>query len=270
MSREITITLVVIVAAVVVGAVVTLLGRRAIRRLVDTGEGRVSEERQRLATLWSVGQRVLWVLLFVIAVWTVALVWEIPSTPFVAVGSAVGVALGFGAQSLVKDVLAGFTMISEDQFHVGDVVSIAGVSGVVEDVRLRVTVLRDLDGVVHYVPNGIIEVTSNYTQEFSRVVVDIGVAYDADIDEVIGVLEDELGRLEQSEEWGSAMAEPPTVLGVDAFGDSSVTVRVVLTSVPERRWDLKREALRRIKKRFDAEGIEIPFPQRTVWQRPTP
>ena len=173
-------------------------------------------------------------------------------------------AVGFGAQGLVADVIAGLFIVAEDQFHIGDVVKVASVSGTVEDIRLRVTVLRDLDGVVHYIPNGKIDVASNYTQEFSRLVMDVGVAYATEVDTALEVLGDELELFAADPEWADRMIEPPQLLGVDRLGESSVLLRAVLTTRPDDRWTVKREGLRRIKNRFAAESIEIPFPQVTI------
>lgn len=237
-------------------------GRPAIDRLLKSDSLRTDEHRQRVETVWVLVRRVTIVALAAIALLTIALLWGVPITPFLAVGSAIGVAIGFGAQGLVADVIAGFFIVAEDQFHIGDVVRVAGVSGTVEDLRLRVTVLRDLDGVVHYVPNGKIDVASNFTQEFSRLVVDIAVAYTADVDRALEVLADELGRL--STDWNERMLEEPELLGVDKLDESAVVLRAVLTTHPDDRWTVKREALRRIKNRFDQEQIEIPFPQITI------
>lgn len=267
MSREISTSIAVVAAAILIGLIVSWVARSGVRRLLTADVDPLDERRQRVATIWSVIRRLIWLVLLIVVVWTLGIIWDIPATPFVAVGSAIGVALGFGAQDLVKDVIAGFFILSEDQFHVGDVVRIGGVSGAVEDVRLRVTVLRDLEGVVHYVPNGSIEVASNLTQEFSRVVIDIPVAYQSPLDEVIELLADEMALLYADEEWGSRMTEEPQMLGVERLGESSVDIRIVLTAVPVYRWDVKREALRRVKSRLDRDGIEIPFPQRTIWQR---
>lgn len=257
----------VVIGALLIGLVVSWVARTGIRRLLDADVDPLDERHQRVATIWSVSRRLIWLLLLITVIWTIGIIWDVPSTPFIAVGSAIGVALGFGAQDLVKDVIAGFFILSEDQFHVGDVVRIGGVSGAVEDVRLRVTVLRDLEGVVHYVPNGYIDVASNLTQEFSRVVIDVPVAYQSSVEQVIELLGDEMLLLEADEEWGPRMTEAPEVLGIERLGESSVDIRIVLTAIPLYRWDVKREALRRVKNRLDHDGIEIPFPQRTVWQR---
>jgi len=176
------------------------------------------------------------------------------------------VAVGFGAQSLVKDVISGFFILAEDQYQIGDVVKIAGVAGLVVDIRPRVTVLRDLDGNVHYIPNGQITVTSNLTQEFAQVVLDVGVAYKESVDRVIEVLSDELSILRNDDEWREKFLEDPQILGVETLGDSAVTVRAVMKVGADDRWLVRREAQRRVKNRLDAEGIEIPFPHLTVYQ----
>jgi small conductance mechanosensitive channel len=133
----------------------------------------------------------------------------------------------------------------------------------VQDIRLRVTVLRDLDGNVHYVPNGEITVASNLTQRFARVVVDVGVAYDTDLERALGVLRDVLREMDEED----AVLEESQILGVQELGDSAVVLRGLLVTAPEQRWAVKREALKRVKERFDREGIEIPYPQRTVHLR---
>lgn len=268
-SAEAVKTLIVIVVSFVGWRLVRRAGGPAIERITrDDGSFRAAERRQRAETIWVLVRRVILVAILVVVALTIALIWGVPITPFVAVGSVVGVAIGFGAQGLVSDVIAGFFIVAEDQFHIGDVIRIAGVSGSVEDVRLRVTVLRDLDGVVHYIPNGKIEVASNYTQEFSRLVVDVGVAYAADVDGALATLRQELEAFAADPEWADKIIEPPELLGVDRLGDSAVILRSVLTTRPDDRWTVKREALRRIKKRFSTDGIEIPFPQVTIHRGP--
>ena len=252
-------------AFVIVGIVVLwLLAARVGNRTIDRLEARGPDAGARARTLWAMARRLLLVVLIALLVLMVAAVWTLPLTPLLAVGSAVGVAVGFGGQSLVKDVIAGFFILAEDQYHIGDVVKLAGVAGAVVDIRPRVTVLRDLDGNVHYIPNGEIKVATNLTQEFAQVVLDIGVAYKESVDRVIEVITDELVALHQSEDWSSSILEEPQILGVDSLGDSAVTIRAVLKVTADERWLVKREALRRVKNRLDVEGIEIPFPHMTV------
>ena len=258
----------VIHTVVVVVAVVVAWGAtaRVANRTIDRMDARGPEVGARARTLWSMARRLLIVILVAVLVLMVAAVWSLPLTPLVAVGSAVGVAVGFGAQSLVKDVISGFFILAEDQYHIGDVVKIAEVAGAVIDIRPRVTVLRDLDGNVHYIPNGEIKVATNLTQEFAQVVLDIGVAYKEPVDRVIEIIRDELSTLRESEEWSSLILEDPQILGVDALADSAVTIRAILKVGAADRWLVTREALRRLKNRLDAEGIEIPFPHMTVYR----
>lgn len=255
---------------VVLGTVVLWwLFVRGVGRAVDRfGRGEdveAAERRQRAQTLWKAARRMVVIVAVVVVVLTIMNIWDIPITPFIAVGSAVGVAVGFGAQSLVKDIIAGFFILAEDQFGIGDTVRIADVSGTVEDMRLRVTVLRDLDGNAHYVPNGQIAVASNFTQVYAQVVIDIGIAYHEEVDRALEVFADELQRFAEDEAWEGFVLEPPAVLGVQDLGDSAVTLRGYLRVAPDQRWAVRREFFRRIKNRFDAESIEIPFPHRTVY-----
>jgi small conductance mechanosensitive channel len=271
-SDEVLASIVVVVGAVVLWWIFRRLGRKTVDRMVsrrgDDAAG--TDDVQRINTLWRVLQTVVVVLAIVVVVLTIMMIWGLPIGPLVAVGGAVGVAVGFGAQSFVKDVIAGFLIVAEHQYSIGDVVRIADVSGEVETIRLRTTVLRDLDGNVHHVPNGAIIVASNYTQKFSQVVVDVNVAYDQDIDEAIAVIRDELDLFATDAEWEGAFMDAPQVLGVDALGDSSVKVRVLLKVDPAARWTSRREFLRRIKLRLDREGIEIPFQHLTVVTKEQP
>ncbi|HKZ30577.1 MAG TPA: mechanosensitive ion channel family protein [Acidimicrobiia bacterium] len=256
-------------AVVLIGTVVLwwLFVRGVSRKVDGLGQGgdiEATERRQRAQTLWRAGRRAAAVVVVVIVLLTAMNIWAIPITAFVAVGSAIGVAVGFGAQSMVKDVIAGFFILAEDQFGIGDVVRIAGVTGSVVDMRLRITVLRDLDGNAHYVPNGEITVASNFTQSYAQVVIDVGVAYHENVDHALDVFGDELRRFAADADWSAFVLEDPVVLGVEELGDSSVTIRGYLKVAPDRRWLVRRELFRRIKNRFDADSIEIPFPQRTV------
>ncbi len=252
----------VTVGVVIFYMVIARLLRGIVNRIADKG----GDSAARAETLWAMLRRVLLIVFVVIGVLTVAVVVGIPITPLLAVGSAVGVAVGFGAQDLVKDIIAGFFILAEDQYHIGDVVKVGGVAGAVEDIRLRVTVLRDLDGYVHYVPNGQIDVTTNLTQQFSQVVIDVGVAYRVNVDRALEVFGDELRGMATAPEWSQMIIEEPQILGVDALADSAVVLRGVIKVGADDRWLVKREALRRVKNRFDAEGIEIPFPHVTVYQ----
>jgi small conductance mechanosensitive channel len=184
--------------------------------------------------------------------------------PLLAGAGVLGLAVSFGSQSLVKDVLAGFFILIENQFDVGDVIEVAGLAGGVEKMTLRVVMLRDLHGVLHIIPNGQITTVSNKTRGWSQSVLDIGVGYGADVDQAIAVLRDEASRFGDDAAWRSRLDGMPEVVGVQSLGDSAVTIRVMLRTTPGSQWEVAREFRRRAKIRLDQEGIEIPFPQRTV------
>ena len=237
---------------------------RAVDRMAPGDDIEAVEQRQRVKTLWKAGRRIAAAVFVVVGALTIMNVWDIPIAAFVTIGSAIGVAIGFGAQSMVKDIIAGFFILAEDQFGIGDVVQIAGVTGSVVDMRLRVTALRDLDGNAHYVPNGEIAVASNFTQSYAQVVIDVGIAYRENVDRALEVFGDELRSFAIDPAWSEDVLEEPVVLGVQELGDSSVTIRGYLKVAPDKRWLVRREMFRRIKNRFDADSIEIPFPQRTL------
>lgn len=165
-------------------------------------------------------------------------------------------------------VIAAGSILLEDQFHVGDVIQAAGVSGQVEQMTLRLTIVRDIQGTVHFIPNGEIKVASNLTKEWSRAVLEIGVGYEEDVDRVIAVLT-EVGRsLADDEGFGKMLLEAPQVLGVEGLNDSQVTIRILAKTLPLKQWEVARELRRRIKARFDREGIQTPYLHRVVITRP--
>jgi small conductance mechanosensitive channel len=182
-------------------------------------------------------------------------------TPVLAGAGVVGLAVGFGAQSIVKDFFSGFFLILEDQVRVGDVAVVNGVGGLVESITLRKITLRDLEGTVHIFPNGSITTLANRTKDFSYALVDVGVGYGEDIDRVAAVLKDIGEQVRRDEVLGAAILDALEVMGVDQLAASSVVIRIRIKTLPQRQWEVARELRRRIKKRFDAEGIEIPFPK---------
>ncbi len=187
--------------------------------------------------------------------------------PLLAGVGIIGLAVGFGAQSLVKDIISGLFILMDNQYSKGDVVTVGGISGLVEDVGLRRTVLRDLDGIVHYVPNGQINVASNFTQEWSRVNMNVSVSYGEDLDHVFEVINRVGKELAEDPEFAPLIIDPPHVLRVDAFGDSGIEVKILGDTQPIRQWDVMGELRLRLKKAFDEEGIEIPFPHMTLVTR---
>jgi small conductance mechanosensitive channel len=262
-------------AAVVIGAlIIWFLVHRLIRRWVRSKVSKLSDaedlgeraKAQRLDTIAGTMETLVLLVIVVGAVVYVMLIWGIPIGPLIAGFGVIGLAVGFGAQNFVKDVIAGFFVLVEDQYSLGDSVSIADVSGTVEDIRLRTTVLRSLDGAVHHVPNGEVRVASNFTPDYSRMVIDLGISYDADVDSAIGAIGDEAARFVADPEWAKAHAGEPVVLGVEELGDSAVVIRTVFTTDPDQRGAVKREFLRRVKYRLDAEGIELAYPHLQIVQ----
>jgi small conductance mechanosensitive channel len=185
--------------------------------------------------------------------------------PLLAGAGVAGLAIGFGSQKLVQDVINGMFIIIEDTVAVGDVVSVAGHTGLCEALTIRTITLRDLSGTVHTVPFSDVTSIQNLTKDFSFAVMDVGVAYREDTDEVIEILRLVDDELRGEPEYGAVMLEPLEVLGVDEFADSAVVIKVRIKTRPIKQWTVKREFNRRMKKAFDAHGIEIPFPHTTLY-----
>lgn len=238
-----------------------------IERAVDDGDASTLTEREQR------GQTISQLLRSVGRVSVVAVGLLLSLNVFIDIGpllagaGILGLAVSFGAQSLVKDVISGFFYLLEGQFAVGDVIEVSGKSGVVERMTLRMVVLRDLHGVVHMVPNGQITTVSNMTRTWSRAVVDVGVAYGTDVDQALRIFAEESQRLAHDPDWQARFDGEPEVVGVQGLDESQVTIRTLLRTHAGQQWAVGREFRRRIKARLDQEGIEIPYPQRTVHVR---
>lgn len=186
-------------------------------------------------------------------------------TPLIAGLGIAGIAVGFGAQSLVKDIIAGIFILLENQYRVGDWVQIADTMGVVEEINLRRTILRDIDGVVHVVPNGEIRVASNFTKEWARVNLNVSVAYDTNLDHAIAVINKVGEGMAEEPYWKSLILKPPQAIRVDKLGDSGIDIRILGDTKPMRQWEVMGELRKRVKNAFDEEGIEIPWPHTKVY-----
>jgi small conductance mechanosensitive channel len=254
------------VGAWVLFRVVKLLARRITAAVDDGDESRMSFQEKRGHTLAQLVRSVGKVVVLALAI-LLSLAEFINIGPLLAGAGIFGLAISFGAQSLVKDVISGFFILVENQFAVGDTIQIAGRTGVVERVTLRSVRLRDLEGVLHTVPCGVIDTVSNRTAGWSRAVVDIDVGYGEDVDRVLAVFRNETDRFAADPAWRPHLDGPPEVVGVERLGDSGVTIRTVLRTQPGQQWAAAREFRRCMKSRLDREGIEIPFPQRTVHLR---
>ena len=221
-------------------------------------------EERRATTLIALLKSVLLYVIYFIAIVSVLTELKVPVAPILAGAGVVSLAVGFGAQNLVKDVITGFFIIFEDQYSVGEYVSLGGVSGIVEEIGLRVTKLRDWNGELHIVPNGQVVQVTNFNRGSSRALVEVGVAYEVDIDKAIEVME----RAGQAvaEQMADIIVEAPQVLGVVNFGPQEVVLRMIARTQPLEQWRLERELRKKLKEAFDAEGIEIPYPKRVFIQ----
>jgi small conductance mechanosensitive channel len=224
-----------------------------------------ADEQARIDTLARVFRNTGAIVIVIVAGTLILGELGISIAPILATAGVAGVAIGFGAQSLIKDYFTGFFLLLEDQLRQGDVVEVAGKSGAVEEVTLRYVRLRDFQGHVHFVPNGEIKVVSNRTRGFAQAAIDVGVSYSVDLDQAIAVMR-EVGRaLRADSKWQAKIADELEVLGVEKLDNSAVVLRCRMKVVPAiEQWNVKREFLKRLKKAFDERGIEIPFPQLTV------
>lgn len=238
---------------------------RRIERSLGTTPGVVTAQEQRTRTLLSLLRSVGLVIIAVMTVFMVLGALGVQLAPLLAGAGVVGLAVSFGAQSLVKDVISGLFLLFENQFGVGDVIRIEGVSGTVEKMTLRVVSLRDVHGAVHIVPNGQITKVSNLTRSWSRAVLDVSVAHSEDPDRAMAVLRAVGEELYEDPEWKPLLVEPVEVPGIENLTDAAVTIRVMAKTLPLKQWDVARELRRRIKLRFDRDGIEIPHASQTVY-----
>ncbi len=256
------IRIVIILAGVLVARAVL---RSVVRRALGAAEKRGAVTMQRLNTLTGVMRNLIEISLWGLALLLILGEIGIKLGPILAAAGVVGVAIGFGAQSLVKDVFSGFFRLLEGQVRIGDVVEAAGKSGAVEAISLRVLTLRDFTGSVHIIPHGEITTLTNMTKQYSFAVVDVGVAYREDPDRVMRVLTEEAVALKDDPEVGKSIMAEPEVFGIDGFGDSALVFKVRFKTSAGAQWNAARLFRRRLKVRLDKENIEIPFPSTTVY-----
>ncbi|MDX9951321.1 MAG: mechanosensitive ion channel family protein [Methylophilaceae bacterium] len=224
-----------------------------------------AEELKRIDTLGRVFRYIASILIVVIAIVEVLHQLGISIAPILAAAGVVGVAVGFGAQSLIKDYFNGFFLLLENQIRQGDVVEAGGKGGFVEEVTLRHIKMRDYDGNVHYVPNGIITTVTNMSRGFAHSVIDIGVAYRENVDEVMQIMREVGEDMRTDEEFQFKILDNLEMAGIDKLGDSAVTIRCRFKVKALEQWTVRREFFKRIKEQFDKRGIEIPYPHLTVY-----
>ena len=222
---------------------------------------------KRIATLETVFYSTAKIVVLVITVMMIIPEFGINIGPILAVVGVAGLAFGFGAQYLIRDLIAGLFIILEDQYRKGDSIKVGDIAGTVEEINLRKTVLRDIDGVEHHIPNGEIKIASNRTKLWAKINLEIGVAYDTDLDRVIKVLNKVGEEMAKDKGWKDIIIEEPQALGVNEFADSAIIIKVSGKVKPGEQWGTARELRKRIKIAFDKEKIEIPFPHRVIIQK---
>lgn len=241
--------------------------RERVRLFEDSDSGFSARRAQRAKALGALATSATGFIVWTLAVFMILGTFGINLGPLIAGAGIAGIALGFGAQNLVRDFLSGVLMLLEDQYGVGDIVNTGEATGIVEAVTLRTTRVRDVTGTLWYVPNGEIRRVGNMSQDWARVLLDVGVSYGTDLDAARQVIQGVADELAGEPDYVESIIEPPAVWGVQALGDSGIDLRLVIKVVPGTQWATTRELRRRIKMAFDAADIEIPFPQRTVWMR---
>jgi len=244
------------------------LGLRQLERVMIVASDKQDQESgtasKRAATLTGILRTIA-----LSAIWAIVIIESLQLVgldvaPILAGAGILGLAVGFGAQNLVRDLISGFFIILEDHIRLGDVAVINGTGGAVETITFRTISLRDFSGVVHVFPNGGITTLSNMTKDWSAFVLDMGVAYREDTDRVVALMQSVGEELRQDPELGRLILEPIEVVGIENFADSAVTLRARIKTKPAEQWKIGREYRRRLKQAFDAQGIEIPFPMRTL------
>jgi small-conductance mechanosensitive channel len=259
--------IVIIAIAVAVYLICRPIIRSVIKRLVShrmAGEDE-AEIRQRTDTLSSVLVKIVGVIILVVAVITILPEFGVNITSLIAAIGIGGLAIAFAAQNLIRDFISGFFILLEDQYGIGDVVSIAGIAGVVEDITLRRTILRDLDANVHSVPNGKVELSTNMTKKFSRVNLNVSVGYGENLKHVIDIINKICQEMAEEPEWKDDFITTPSVLRVDKLGDSGIDIKILGDTKPAKQWAIMGELRLRLKDAFDREGIEIPWPHTKIY-----
>ena len=260
-----------ILIIIVIAAAVYFVLRHVIppiikKTMVQRMKGELEEEiKKRSDTLSSVLTKTSLIIIVIFALFTILPEFGINITAMLAGLGVIGIAVGFGAQSLIRDYLSGLFIILEDPYDVGDVIRVADIAGLVEEVGLRRTILRDLDGIVHSIPNGEIKTASNFTKRYSRVNLNVSVAYGEDLDRVIKVINRVCKEMAEDPKWKADFVTTPQVLRVDNLGDSGIDIKILGDTKPIRQWGVTGELRLRLKRTFDAEGIEIPWPHTKVY-----
>lgn len=257
--------IIIIIGALVFWWILKAVIEKAIRKTVVLREGQDKEaEKKREDTLIKTFRGIFKVAITIIVALMILSELGLDIGPLIAAAGIIGVAVGFGAQYLIRDIISGFFIIFENQYRVNDTVCFDTTCGTVEDITLRIVMVRDLDGTVHHIPHGEVKKVSNLSKGFSRVNLDVGVGYDSDLDKVEKVVNEVGEELAKDEKFGPMIISAPRFVRVNKLGDSAVDIKILGDVKPLRQWDVTGELRKRIKIAFDKEGIDIPFPQRTI------
>lgn len=261
--------IIIIIAVIVILFIIVRLISVKFKKIVNK---KISDEKieikKKTYTVISVLSNLILVLGVVISFLLIADILGINIAPVLTGAGVLGIIIGFGAQSLIKDIINGVFILVEQWFQVDDIITVGNISGVVEKFNLRTTVIRDLNGKVHFIPNGQIAILGNFTSKWARALVDVSVGYKEDADKVIGVLEEVFDDLMKKKEYKKFILERPSVIGdggIDSFGDSAVIFKIVFKVKPPNQWTIERQLRKMIKSKFDELGIEIPFPSRNIY-----
>lgn len=235
-------------------------------RLAVVADSQISpdSEKKREETLIHIFKFTIKVVIWIIAGLMILEEFGVQIAPILAAAGIVGIAFGFGGQYLIKDIISGLFIILENQYRIGDIVAFDKVSGLVENITLRKTTLRDMDGTVHHIPHGEVKTVSNYSKDFSRINLNVGIAYNSDLEKVIRLVNKVGQELFNDDNFKEMLVTPPQFLRVDNLEDSSVVIKIVADTKPLKQWELTGELRKRLLIAFNKEGIEIPFPQRVV------
>lgn len=241
--------------------------RQVIRRaVVPDNYSSLDDEKKREDTLIQTFSVALKLIIYVVATLMVIQEFGVQIGPIFAAAGIAGVAVGFGAQYLIRDIITGLFIILENQYRIGDVINLEGISGVVESISLRKTTLRDMDGTLHHIPHGEIKKVSNLTKDFSRINLNIGISYNSELEHVISVVNKAGNDLTEDPLWSESIVKAPQFLRVNDFADSAIIIKITGETKALKQWEVAGELRKRIKIAFDNEGIEIPFPQIVIHQ----
>lgn len=264
LSTGIRIVIIAVVAYLLNKILIKIIKRAIIVSVKKYNNESETEGKKRENTLIRIFSGIISGTIIIIALLIILTELGIKIAPILAGAGIVGVAVGFGAQYLIKDLISGLFIIIENQYRVGDVVNFDGIGGLVEDITLRMTTLRDLDGTVHHVPHGNIKSVSNLSKDYARINLNIGISYSSNLEHVITVINKTGNELAEDPAWKDAIIKAPQFLRIDDFADSAIIIKILGETKPIQQWEVTGELRKRIKIAFDTEGIEIPFPQTVI------